>query len=723
MPEVPYGVLPSDRQSIPYHEKTDAEILTDAREHLRSVKDMESEIRAESAECQRFRALKQWKETIINLRGDRPTLVIDQLGKNIDQVVNDWRRSRLGGKVSPGDSPADPEHAKVLNGWIRQREYESKAHIAYDWAAECMIGNNRGFLKITTKRRKGSFKQDPYIVKIPNADCVYMDQFCKEADYSDQRRTLVTDVLSLKAYEAEYPGFSTADFAGFAGDPEYSDWITGRGVTVGEWWVVEELPRKIQLLTKPIAIIRNERALKTDTVYDNEYEKLPEGVEIQVNSDGDPMEDDEPIRVVWQFLLNGAQIISRTRWKGSIIPIVPFLGKELYLEGKKRLYSLISRGLDSQRLLNYAKSSLAERLGQFPKNPVMALNGQIASDIKAWENMNTVPHAFVVYDPVQLPDGTYHTAPPQRADFDPHIDQMAMAVQQGKEDIKGSIGLYGASLGDHEGKARSGIAERALQQEGDNATFDFLDNGGRGVELATKILVELFPKLVSGPDIIQIRDDDDKVTSVAVNQSLKTMANPPKDQTQDFSFAEGTYHVAISSAPTAETLREEGAEMSMEVLKIADPEERKKLLPIVLRKQTWPGAVEMADALDPPQADNGMVPIEVAQQAQQMIDALTQALDKLTQEQESKQAELDSRERIAAMQSRVDVIKIQADTLTKHEQMASDESMEIFKAEIAKEMAQLNAQINSLASTQDHVQGEVSADAAQERMPEEAPAE
>ena len=115
----------------------------------------------------------------------------------------------------------------------------------------------------------------------------------------------------------------------------------------GQRMLLEERMRRIQQLTKPIAIIRNNRALQTDTVYDDEYEELPEGVEIARNSDGELMEDEDAERIVWCYLLNGAEVLDKTRWLGQFIPIIPWYGKEIWYEGKKKLFSLISRSLDA----------------------------------------------------------------------------------------------------------------------------------------------------------------------------------------------------------------------------------------------------------------------------------------------------------------------------------------------------------------------------------------
>lgn len=639
----------------------DAAILSAAREHLRIVSIMESAIREESKKCNAFLSLDQWDEKVKTARGARPTLVIDQLGQFVDQVVNDIRRNRVGVKVSPADGPADKETAQLLDGWIRQCEYQSKAPIAYDWSAECMVGLNRGFLKVTTRRRKGTFKQDPWIMKIANPDCVYMDPFCQESDYSDQRRTLIVDRLSHSAFRQQYPKATITDFAGYY--DQVDGWITADAITVGEFWFVEESPRKIQRLTKTIAVVRAGKTLETDTVYDNEYEDLPEGVEVSTNSDGSLNEDDEPLRKVWQYMLNSAEVLEKTLWPGQYIPLVPMLAKERYYEGKKRLFSLISRSLDSQQLFNYAQSSMAERLSLFPKNPVIGLTGQFKTDEKEWAAMNSTLFPYLNYDPVRLEDSSVHITPPQRTDFDPRLDQHALVSQQQQQNIKSTMGLYGTSLGDHEGKVRSGAAERALQQEGNNATFDFVGNYGRAIEFVGKILVDLAPKILSQPDIIQIRDSQDQVIQRAINQPIAQMKNAPEGQDRDFSITDGQYAVTVSAAPSHESLRAEGAEMSMEMFKVLPPEEQVKIAPTMLRLQAWYGATELADKLDPPQKEGALDPQTQAQmqKAQQVIDLQTKEIHRLNDDIETDKVKRETDVKIADMKSQVDIFKIWAD--------------------------------------------------------------
>ena len=56
----------------------------------------------------KFLALDQWNQDIVTSRGNRPTLVVDQLGQYVDQVVNDWRRNRLGIMTEVGVTMSRP---------------------------------------------------------------------------------------------------------------------------------------------------------------------------------------------------------------------------------------------------------------------------------------------------------------------------------------------------------------------------------------------------------------------------------------------------------------------------------------------------------------------------------------------------------------------------------------------------------------------------------------
>jgi hypothetical protein len=643
----------------------DAEILKEARDWMSLVALYEADIREESAKCVRFRSGEQWDQTILQSRGAaRPSLVMDHTGQFIDQVVNDWRKNRVGIQVSPGDDSADDETAQIVDGLIREIEYRSKAHVAYDRAFDQMVGQNRSFLRVTTEYRKGTWRKDIKVKHIQNPDCVYFDPFAVEADYSDAMRCLVTDRLGKKQYHAEWGKKAPEiDFAAYKGT-EYGDWITEDAITVAEWWVVKEIPRKIQRLTRPIAVIRNGRALQTDAPYDDEYDELPPGITIRLDSAGELMERDEPKREVWQYIINGVQVLDKVLWEGSRIPIKPMYGKELFVNGKKRLYALISRQLDAQQALNYTISASVQAVALVPVNPLVGLVGQDKTNQKQIAESNRVPYAFLGFDPVQLPDGTWHFDIPQRQNSEPQIQGLSYMSQQLVQFMKAEVGMYGASLGDREGKVRSGAAEKALQNEGDNATLDFPDNGSRAVELVGCDIVELIPIIYSQAELIQIRDAQNRVLNVAVNQDVSKMQNRPKDQdgkpqARNYFLTQGSYNVAITAAPSHDTLRKEGQQALTDLLQFMQPEMAAKAVPAIMRLSGIFSLKEVADEIDPPK-DGADIPPEVIQRIQmsdKLIKSLTEEIHSLKDSIDNKKMELDEKWREASLKAYVDLRK------------------------------------------------------------------
>lgn len=132
--------------------KSDADILTTARQRLNQAISAYSESREDEIDDLRFFAGSpdnhwQWPADVLATRGAvqgqtinaRPCLTINKLPQHVRQVTNDMRQNRPGAKVIPVDDRADLEVADVLNGMIRHIEYISDADVAYDTACENQV--------------------------------------------------------------------------------------------------------------------------------------------------------------------------------------------------------------------------------------------------------------------------------------------------------------------------------------------------------------------------------------------------------------------------------------------------------------------------------------------------------------------------------------------------------------------------------------------------------
>lgn len=632
---------------------SDQDLIREALDNWDDTNAREEKMRAEYNRCQRFLALDQWPENAATDRGSQPTLTMDQLNPIVAQIVNDWRRNRLGIKIAPADQAGDEGTALMISGRIKNIEYLSRAHVAYDQAFDNMVGGNRGFIGAITKRLPGSMKQELAIRYWPDSNCIYFDPYAKEVDNSDVNVVDVRDQMSVKSFIARFgPGHDT-DFSGWGSD--FTNWVAadGKGAVVAEHWKLILKPRKIQLLNKPIRIIRDGQPLETDTVWSNEWKpRQYQGVSVVVQ-DGIRQEDDDPERKVMQYIMTAKEILDRTRWLGSVIPIVPMWGRERWVKGVRYLFGAISGVLDAQVSLNFAESLVAGELGTTSHTEWIGAVGQFKSQWQAWQASNVKRFNTLEYDLITV--GDKMAPPPQRQNHEPQIMAAVTAAQRQQENIRLGTGMNKSSLGIGDSKAVSGIAKKTEIAEGDNATFNYPDNGSRALDTLGNICVEVDGKLHSGPELLQIMTPDDKQQTVLVNAK---MGDPgmPKDQKQEYWLNRGKYQVRVGASPSHQTMREERQQFLTEIYTESSDQAKSIILPKMVAGMDFEGARELADELTPPELRKGPdgeppMPPEAAQKLQQATQEnqiLKDELQKLTFEKAAKTQELEARKEMNA---------------------------------------------------------------------------
>jgi hypothetical protein len=645
---------------VPRKRDKDSVILQEARDNLTICDIIEKPARTEYDRCMQFIALKQWDEKRAGKlrRAGKPVLTVDVCGPICDQVINNWRRNRVAPKIGPGDAIATEATAKIFSGLTKNIMYASKAYVAIDSAFAQMVRGNRGYIGLRTKRRPGSFKQDIVVDEIPNAQCVYLDPFSKEIDYSDRMWGLKTDRLNWAPLKREFPKMSQTDFE--VNGTNWPTWFPDAdSLLVAEYWRVEEEARKIQTLTMAIPVTRKGRTVETEVVYDDEWDPDAEqfsGVEVRTDDDGELMEEDEPKRVIWQYLMTGAEILRRTRWLGKYIPIIPMYGKKMVVEGKTLMFSAISRSLDAQQEMNYAESAVAKELGSTVRVPFVGVLGQFKTQRKNWQNANIEDYAFLEYDPVSI--GDKPAPPPTRQDHEAQIQALVMAGERAKNLVRETAGIGKTALGIEDHRAESGKAMNALQAQSDNGSFDYPAEGSRAVEILGCYMVDLEQQIYTQEEQIQILGDQDEQLNVLINADIRGRGDAPKDQTESHFLADGEYKVRVSADPSHATMREEAQDASMKILEIIPQDMQARLAPAILRLQTWFGAKELADRIELPEFKrdkDSPIPPEAQQEIQKgkmIAQELGKQLEQLILEKENKLLELESKERIAAMDNK-----------------------------------------------------------------------
>ena len=327
-----------------------------------------------------------------------------------------------------------------------------------------------------------------------------------------------------------------------------------------------------------------------------------------------------------QYITNGVEILERHEWIGKWIPIVPLFGKEVYSSdagrSKKVLMSLIRNAREPQMAYNYFMTCALEIVGMVPRSTIKALKGSLDGHEQDWQEAHHIPKAWLYFEPVQLPDGTWATDAPESTPFDPPLQNLLIGVEAFLRAIQAAVGMYNTSVGKDDTTAESGVAIKQLDAQSDQGAFHFIDNynhrflGGIG-----RIVNDLISKVDAVPRQVMIRTKDNKDKLVWVNKPY--VDEDGNNQHHDMTL--GEYDITIGVEQTEDSQREAANDFletfitELPTLQ-EDPAKRDQLLAMAIElKQLGPIGEQMVKILNPPQGD----PQQTQQQLQQLQSQLT----------------------------------------------------------------------------------------------------
>lgn len=637
-------------------DKTD-DFLTDVREKFERAAEYENDNRLRGLDDLRFaRMSDQWPATVRRQRelDGRPCHTINRLPTFIRQVVNDARQNKPAIEVRPADSGADPEVAEILSGLIRNIEAISDADIAYDTAIESAVSNGFGYFRINTAYTSDdNFDQDIIIERIADPFTVYGDPESESADGSDWNCCFIVKMLSKDDFKAKYKGKDAVDWDGLGYSGLPAPWMDGDQVMVAEYWHREEVEGQLLMLSNGIT-------MKAEDYEDSGL------ADMGITPVGQPRT--VKTHKVTQYIMSGAEVLETIEWPGKYIPIVPVYGDEVFCEGRRHLYSLISNAKDAQRELNYWRTTTTELIALAPKAPFIGPAGAFETDVEKWSTANHYSHPFIEYDGPTAPQRQPFAGPPAGA-----IQQ----ALQAQDDMKAIIGIYDASLGARSNET-SGRAIEIRQREGDVSTFHFIDNLSRAIRQAGRILLDLIPKVYNTARIVRVLGEEMEPRNVALappeEQQQLMMDMQAKGQAigRIYDITAGKYDLVVKAGPSFSTQREVARAELVEIIR-SFPEAATILGPMYLRNSDWPGADKAAELVEQMQAQQqapqqAQIPPEVIQQVQQMqaeMQRLAAENEQLKQNAQLEQFKLMNVEmpkaQAAQTKAQADVIRANAD--------------------------------------------------------------
>ncbi len=663
--------------------RDDAKFIGEARERWHLASEEENENRKLALEDLQFRAGDQWDPNIKSDRDNdkRPCLTINQLPQFIRQVTNEQRQNRAAIQVNPTGDGATVETAQVFQGMIRHIEFDSSGDVAYDTAGQSAVTSGLGYFRIITEYVDDkSFDQEIKFKRVRNPFTVYMDPSSQEPDGSDMDWCFIATDYFKDSYKRAFPASKLAGMEDWEsiGD-QLPDWTSKDGCRVVEYFY-KDYTKKTLFITKDGQIGYLED-LPEDHGLTDDHIKMKRAVSIP--------------QVKW-CKMNGLEILDETDWLGKWIPIIPVLGDELDINGKRVLEGIVRHAKDPARMYNYWVSAETEMIALAPKAPFIGAAGQFEGFEDKWQQANKRNMAFLEYNPKSVAGNLL--PPPQRNQYEPPIQAINHARMASRDDLKATTGIYASGLGE-QGNEQTGRAILARQHQGQVSNFHYIDNMTRAIRHAGRILVDLIPKVYDTERVVRIIAPDGDQKLIKINGAPPPMQGPggqpgappppsppptsnptdPKTRVERiYALGVGKYDVTVSSGPSYQTKRQE-ALASLLQLTQNYPKLMDVAGDIVVGNMDWEGALEISKRLQktlPPgmaNDDSGaeeMTPAAIAkiQGMQQMIEGLTKSLQHANDENVQKEEDRDSREKIeyAKLRNNLLIATMQVDQKDAH---------------------------------------------------------
>jgi hypothetical protein len=471
--------------------------------------------------------LDQWSDKEIKARGGiNNCLSVPVLPQYIHQVVNDMRMNTPSINVLPGEGGGDKETAKILKGLIRNIEYKSKADSVYDTAGDYAVRGGFGWIGVDHDYiNEESFLQELKLRRFQNPQSVYIDMNSVEIDGSDAEIAFVLEEITKDAFEDKYPG---KEFISFDGEP--------KDTTADVINICEVFVKKYETVTKAQDI--------TGKVVDADEDEVR------------PTRKLKKVKIC-RYKFSGGDLLEETTFPGKFIPIVPCYGEEVWVDGERKLLSLISLAMDAQRRVNKWATKESDLLDMAPISPVQAPVGAVEDFMEEWGSPGSVNvMRYKMFD-----EGGNPLNKPERLPPPPIPTGIINAMAGAKESVKEALGMYNASVGNRSNET-SGVAINARKVEGEVATYHFADNRNKAIEQVGRILISAIPEIYDTDRVIRIIGDEENAITVGINGA-------PMQENQDVmhDLRTGQYDVRVTTGASYTTKRQEAAALLGDALK------------------------------------------------------------------------------------------------------------------------------------------------------------
>lgn len=684
-----------------------------ARDRFKLAEDADLDQRKRELEDLRFYAGEQWDDDLLKSRGPstlssgitvpaRPSLTINKTLEPVRQVLNQQRQSDLGYQLVPADDfgevtgPIDHTEIELREGLVRRIQRDPEAEDARTWSFTRAAIAGRGYRVVLTRYLPGKRSdQEVHIGRIFNQNSVLLDPSREQPDGSDAEWGFYGTDMLWSAYVSEY-GKSKAAKAETdqqwrqLGD-EAPGWFKTdgdvRSVRVMNYYYTERESKKLYHLTNGMA------------AYDEELSAGAKGqprvltqdpsVSVVLDDDGSEQCHTQVVKSIKWCKINGLEVLEQTDWPGQWIPIIEEVGEELQpYDGHRWKQGVVRPMRDSCKGNNYIISKFVERVGLTPIAPIIMAGGQDEGYGDEWDAANTRTFSRLHYN--QKDEFDNLAPPPFRADARAEIADIGAGVQIFGEAIQSTSVMPTTALGNTDASVKSGKLARALIEQGEQGTSNFMDNHKRSLRHEARVVNDLLYPVYGGRigRMVRIVNGQGEMESVIVGQPFTMQGDGlqrkpvpvadgqpvPKEAKLYKLTPDADFNVAVNITKSIETRRQQIVQFLGELVG-ASPEQMTIIGDKLWKYLDLPDHGEIEErykaVLDPrvlAVIQGGDAPIPP--KAQQQIAMLTQQVQEMAPLADKNRADLDK----AQLQAESDIVKARME-IESRERIAKDANL------------------------------------------------
>ena len=555
--------------------------------------------------CDRFLNLPdgQWESHVWSSFSGKPKYTFDEANPLVDDVMGEMMAAEFSIRVSPSGNAASRVTANIYEGIIRTIENISNASKIYMNSARIMVGTGAdGWRVVQAYRDDDSFQQDLLIQSVPDwQNSVWFDPNAADQTMKDAQFAWVLTSMTKAAYDKLYPEGSGLSVSNDYTYPTYY-FKKPDEVIVGEY-----LYRKKR--TRELALMSDGSIYEMDADFDKVQNDLARQKITIVRTRKRQYHD------VYSRMFDGGDFLtSPKKTVFNLIPLVPVFGNYRVSEGKPIWWSLTSKIMDPQRVINYAESRKIEEGALAPRGKIWMTKDQAKSD----DVRRTLRTLNTNMEPVQFYDFTDNQLPPQYMGAPQSNPGLVETSQSAQAFIARTSGTFDEARGAAPAH-RSGEAVGLLQKKADNPKRKWFRAVEIAVEHTARIIMPAIPRVYDTQQEMILTQYDGRQDVVTIRRKVKDQETGEIVELNDLS--KGTYDVVCTSGPAFQSRQQETTTTITELAAI-DPSILQLGADILLSNMQAPGLDKLAERKRIQMLEAGLIP------RSQMTKAEIQAADK-----------------------------------------------------------------------------------------------